>query len=96
MNLHGRDIKLFTANSNPKLAQDNGVQGTVVIEFIVDERGKVDRIKVLQSPDQLLTDATIKALEGVNSLTSGWRAGKVRGKVVKTKFTLPVSFKLTR
>lgn len=78
----------------PQIAQENGIQGNVTIEFVVDEKGKIGRFKVLQSPDPILSDAAIKTLEKANSLKRGWKPGKQRGKAVKQKFILPVSFKL--
>ena len=78
----------------PQIAQENGIQGNVVIEFVVDEQGKIGRIKVLQSPDPVLTDAAVKVLEEANKLKKGWKPGKQRGKAVKQKFVLPVAFKL--
>ena len=78
----------------PQIAQENGIQGNVTIEFVVDEKGKIGRFKVLQSPDPILSDAAIKTLEKSNSLKRGWKPGKQRGKAVKQKFILPVSFKL--
>ena len=78
----------------PQIAQENGIQGNVVIEFVVDEQGKIGRIKVLQSPDPVLTDAAVKVLEEANKPKKGWKPGKQRGKDVKQKFVLPVAFKL--
>jgi protein TonB len=74
----------------PQIAQENGIQGNVVIEFVINESGAVDRIKVLQSPDQSLADAAIATLKK----SPKWKPGKQRGKAVKQKFVLPVAFKL--
>jgi protein TonB len=79
----------------PQIAQDNGIQGNVVVEFVIDEEGKIGRIQVLQSPDPVLTEAAVKVLEEANKLKKGWKPGKLRGKAVKQKFVLPVSFKLS-
>jgi protein TonB len=78
----------------PQIAIENGIQGNVVIEFVVDEEGKIGRMRVLQSPDPVLSEAVIKVLEDANKLKRGWKPGKHRGKPVKQKFVLPVSFKI--
>ena len=78
----------------PQIAFENGIQGNVVIEFVVDEEGKIRRIKVLQSPDPVLSEAAIKVLDDANKLKRGWKPGKQRGKAVKQKFVIPVSFKI--
>ena len=78
----------------PQIAFENGIQGNVVIEFVVDEEGKIRRMKVLQSPDPVLSEAAIKVLEDANKLKRGWKPGTLEGKTVKQKFVLPVSFKI--
>ena len=79
----------------PQFAIENGIQGNVIIEFVVDEEGMISRMKVLQSPDASLSEATINLLKTVKNLKNGWKPGKLNGKAVKQKFVLPVSFKLT-
>jgi protein TonB len=78
----------------PQVALENGIQGNVIIEFVVDEEGKIGRMKVLQSPDPVLSEAAVKVLEEANKLKRGWKPGTLEGKAVKQKFVLPVSFKL--
>ena len=78
----------------PQIAFENGIQGNVVIEFVVDEEGKIGRIKVLQSPDPVLSEAAIKVLEDANKLKRGWKPGTLEGKAVKQKFVFTVSFKI--
>ena len=74
----------------PQKAQENGIQGTVSISFVVDENGNVGHIKVLSSPDYILTEAVLNILHN----SPKWKPGKQRGKPVKQAFYLPVSFKL--
>ena len=75
----------------PQFAQENGIQGNVIVEFVIDETGQLGRIKVLQSPDPVLSDAVIAVLQK----SPKWKPGTKRGKAVKQKFVLPVRFKLT-
>ena len=76
----------------PQFAQENGIQGNVIVEFVIDETGQLGRIKVLQSPDPVLSDATIAVLQK----SPKWKPGTKRGKAVKMKFVVPVMFKLTK
>ncbi len=78
----------------PQIAIENGIQGNVIIEFVVDEEGMISRMKVLQSPDASLSEATINLLKTAKNLKNGWKPGKLNGKAVKQKFVLPVSFKI--
>ncbi len=76
----------------PQIALENGIQGNVVVQFVVGPDGKMSNFRVLQSPDKTLSDATIAVLEEANKLKKGWKPGKQRGKAVKVSFTLPVRF----
>ena len=76
----------------PQIALENGIQGNVVVQFVVGPDGKMTNYRVLQSPDKTLSDATIATLEEANKLKKGWKPGKQRGKAVKVSFTLPVKF----
>ena len=76
----------------PQIALENGIQGNVVVQFVVGPDGKMTNFKVLQSPDKTLSDATIDVLKKANELKKGWKPGKQRGKAVKVSFTLPVEF----
>ena len=76
----------------PQIALENGIQGNVVIQFVVGPDGKMTNFKVLQSPDKTLSDATIDVLKKANEMKNGWKPGKQRGKPVKVSFTMPVRF----
>lgn len=78
----------------PQIALENGIQGNVVVSFVVEKDGKISRINVLQSPDKTLTDATLAVLDKANKLKNGWKPGKQRNKPVRVTYTLPVSFRI--
>ncbi|MBR2428542.1 MAG: energy transducer TonB [Alistipes sp.] len=78
----------------PQIAQENGIQGNVIIEFVVDENGKIGCFKILQSPDKVLSDEAIRVLEESNNLVRGWKPGTKDGKAVKMKFVVPLTFRL--
>lgn len=73
----------------PADATDNGVEGTVDLNFAVDEKGKVYAPKIV-------SDAIGYGIEKetlrVFSKMPVWTPGKIKGKNVKTKYTLPVKF----
>lgn len=74
----------------PKEAQENGVQGRVVVKFIVTDTGKVTDTKVIRGKDPLL-DA--EAIRVVNELPE-FIPGKMNGQPVNVWYTLPIQFKL--
>ena len=76
----------------PKEAVRDGVQGSVLVSFVIDEKGKVRDVKVLKSVDPLLDAEAVRVI----SASPDWKAGKVNGKKVKSEMTLYVDFKLEK
>jgi TonB family protein len=75
----------------PKEAQEQGKQGRVIVQFVVEKDGSITDAKVLKPVDPLL-DA--EALRIVNMMPK-WTPGKQRGKAVRVYFTIPVTFRLS-
>lgn len=74
----------------PEEAIDNGIEGTVVISFVVERDGSIGEAKVLRG---LGGGCSEEALRVVKSMPT-WRPGVQGGKVVRTSFNLPIRFKL--
>ena len=75
----------------PKEAQERGLQGRVIVQFVVNKDGSISDENVVKSVDPQL-DA--EALRIVRSMPN-WTPGKQRGKPVRVRFTLPVTFRLS-
>ncbi len=73
----------------PQFARQAGIEGQVVIQFVVDERGNVVDPVVLRSPNDLLSEAALKAVR-----ESRFTPGQQRGRPVKVRFAVPVTFRL--
>ena len=76
----------------PKEAQEQGKQGRVIVQFVVEKDGSITDSKIVRSADPQL-DA--EALRIVNAMPN-WTPGKQRGEPVRTRFTLPVTFRLSK
>ena len=74
----------------PKEAQDKGIQGRVIVQFVVNKDGSICEANVVKSVDPLL-DA--EALRVINAMPH-WTPGKQRGEPVRVRFTIPVAFHL--
>lgn len=74
----------------PVQAQSKGIEGRVIIQFVVNVDGSLSNIQVVKKANQYL-DA--EAVRVVNSMPI-WKPGLLEGKPVRMKFTLPVNFKL--
>lgn len=74
----------------PAEAINANIQGRVVLSFVVEKDGSVSNIQILQTPDQLLTDAAKNAI----AASPRWEPGKQKDKEVRVRYTLPVDFKI--
>lgn len=74
----------------PVIAQENGIQGRVVVTFVINKDGKVVDAQVVRGVDPALDK---EALRVINTLPA-WKPGKQRGKPVRVKYTFPVLFRL--
>jgi len=75
----------------PQTAIDNNQQGTVNVQFTVDENGNVSNAQVVGNK---LGDGLDEEAVRVISKMPKWTAGTVKGKTVKTRVILPVTFKI--
>ncbi len=75
----------------PEEAMKNGIQGRVLIQFIVEKDGSISEAKVIKKVNELL-DA--EALRVIGEMPK-WTPGKQKGEAVRVKFTLPVTFRLS-
>lgn len=74
----------------PAMARENGISGTVVVEFIVNEDGEVTHSKVLKD---IGGGCSREALRVINSMPD-WEAGMQRGRKVKVQMRIPIRFRL--
>ena len=83
--------KLLTDNLKyPKLAQENGTQGTVYITFVVGKDGYVKNMKVLRGIGDGCDEEALRVLK----LMKQWTPGRQNGDNVAVQFNLPVKFTL--
>jgi len=75
----------------PQMAIDDNKQGTVNVQFIVDENGKVTDAKAVGGN---LGDGLDDEAVRVISKMPRWEPGKVKGKSVKTRLTLPITYQI--
>lgn len=74
----------------PTIAQENGTQGRVTVQFVVNRDGSIVDAKVLRGVDPYLDK---EALRVVGTMPK-WKPGMQRGKPVRVKYTVPVMFRL--
>lgn len=70
----------------PEIAKANGVEGRVILEFVVEKDGKVGRVKILRGLDKYVDKAAIEVIESLPPFTPGRQIGKA----VPVKYTVPI------
>ena len=75
----------------PMIAQENGIQGRVICQFVVNKDGSIVDVEVVRSGGDPSLDK--EAIRVIKSMPK-WKPGKQRGKAVRVKYTVPVNFKL--
>lgn len=85
-------LQKYLANNirYPAAAREEGIQGKVILQFVVDKDGSVTNITTARD----IGGGCGKEAERVVRSMPKWKAGKQNGQAVKVYFTLPVSFKL--
>ena len=74
----------------PVIAQENGLQGRGICQFVVNSDGSIVDIVVVRSVDPSLDKEAVRVIESMPK----WQPGEQRGKAVRVKYTLPVNFRL--
>lgn len=76
----------------PEMARDGGVQGSVVLTFVVDKNGGITDVKVVKTP---ASGASLgrEAIRVVSAMPA-WSPGEVNGRAVKVRYTLPIKIEL--
>ena len=89
----GNGALMSYLNSNvkyPVVAQENGVQGRVIISFVVERDGSISDVKVARSVDPSLDREAQRVVKSMPR----WTPGKQNGQTVRVKYTVPVVFRL--
>ena len=74
----------------PEQAEREGIEGRVVAGFIVERDGSVSNIEILKSVHPLLDAEVVRVM----SLMPNWIPGKQHGMPIRTRYSMPVTFRL--
>lgn len=75
----------------PAVSREKGVQGRVIVSFVVNKNGSTSDFKVVKSVDENLDNEAIRVLKSMPV----WKPGKQNGVPVRVKYTVPISFQLS-
>ena len=74
----------------PQVAWENNISGRVLLTFVIERDGSLSNVKILQTPDESLSNEAIRIMK----LSPKWTPGMQRGQAVRVKYTLPIDFRL--
>ncbi len=74
----------------PESAQDAGIQGKVMIRFVVERDGSATAVEVYKSVDPALDKEAVRVVKSIPK----WKPGKQQGKAVRTRYVIPIVFSL--
>ena len=74
----------------PVVAEENGIQGRVIVTFVVERDGSITDVRVAKSVDPSLDKEAVRVTKSMPH----WNPGMQNGGPVRVKFTLPVTFRL--
>ena len=84
-------MKYLNNNINyPQVAMENGVQGRVIVQFVVTKNGTVGEVKVIRSVDSALDNEAVRLCKSLPKFIPG----KMNDRAVNVWYTLPITFKL--
>ena len=83
MNFLGKNVKY------PATAQEKGIQGRVIVQFVVNRDGSIVEPKVVRGVDPELDAEALRVI----SIMPKWKPGKQKGEAVRVKYTIPVMFR---
>ncbi len=84
-------MKFLGDNINyPVEAQEKGIQGRVITNFVVEKDGSLSDIQVIRGVDPLLDAEAVRVIQSMPK----WKPGTQKGETVRVRFTLPVVFRL--
>jgi protein TonB len=74
----------------PNLAKENGVQGRVFVQFVVERDGSLTDLQIVRNPGSGLGEEAVRVLK----ISPHWKPGSQNGKLVRVQYTVPVNFAL--
>ena len=74
----------------PEEAEEKGIEGRVLIRFVVEKDGRLTNFEVVESPDPLLSNEALRVLKQMPK----WFPAKNKGKDVRCRYSMPILFRL--
>ena len=73
----------------PQKAKKEGIEGRVIVQFVITEEGKLTHVKLIRGIHPLLDKEAIRVIE---SAPQAWKPGTIRNKPVSIRISFQISF----
>lgn len=84
-------MKFIADNTRyPEIARENGIQGKVFVQFVIDENGRVTNVSIARGVDPYLDQEALRVVR----MIPNWTPGRQRGRAVPVNFIVPINFRL--
>ncbi len=77
----------------PAIARDKGVEGTVVVQFVIDKNGRIQNAKIAHDIGADCGEEALRAVNSMNEESGLWTPGRQGGEAGNVKINLPVMFR---
>ena len=74
----------------PRIAKEKGIQGIVVVGFIIEKDGSITNVIIVRGKDPSLDEEALRIVK----LMPKWKPAMQKGKPVRCTLTMPITFKL--
>lgn len=74
----------------PKVCKEQGLQGRVIVQFVVNTDSTISDVKVVKPVNPHFDEEALRVVRAMPK----WKPGTQRGKPVRVRFTLPITFRL--
>ncbi len=75
----------------PSFCQESGIQGRVVVSFVINKDGSVVDVETKQAPHELLAKEAVRVVRSMPK----WKPGIQKGKAVRVRYSFPIFFRLS-
>ena len=80
----------------PRVARENGIEGRVILQFVIDTKGNISDINILRDIGAGCGAAASKVVEEMVAKKGLWTPGKQNRRPVNVRYTLPITFALQK
>ena len=87
---------IYNSIRYPSVARDNGIEGLVVVSFVINKEGKIEKANVLKDIGGGCGDEALRVINTMNDMPQDWTPGRQRSQNVNVRFNMPVRFRLQK